>query len=108
GPDLTVELNGLPPFPATFVNATPALGNLSGASANFVDGAASATFTAGGTAGTAMIDVTADNQITTASVGVQANTTSDPADVAVCEGGTANFSTTSSGPGPFTYVWKKG
>ena len=108
GLDLTVELNGLPPFPATFINATPALGNLSGVSPNFVNGAAAATFTAGGTAGTAMIDVTADNQITTASVGIQTNTTSDPANQALCEGGTADFSTTSSGPGPFTYVWKKG
>src|SRR5207237_9479449 len=65
GADLTIELNGLPAFPATFVNATPALGSLSGASANFVDGAASATFTAGATAGTANIDVTADNQTVT-------------------------------------------
>lgn len=108
GGDLTVELNGLPAFPATFVNTTPALGNLSGVSANFVNGAASATFTAGATPGTANIDVTADNQTVTASVNVQANTTTDPTDQAVCEGGTATFSTSSSGPGPFTYVWKKG
>jgi hypothetical protein len=27
---------------------------------------------------------------------------------AVCAGGTANFSTTASGPGPFSFVWKKG
>ena len=108
GSDLTVELNGLPAFPATFVNATPALGNLSGVSANFVDGAASATFTAGATSGTANIDVTADNQTVTASVIVQTNTTSDPTDQVVCEGGTASFSTTASGPGPFTFVWKKG
>jgi hypothetical protein len=108
GPDLTVELNGLPAFPATFVNTTPALGNLSGVSANFVDGSASATFTAGATQGTANIDVTADNQTVTASVVVQTNTTTDPADQAVCQGGTATFSTTASGPGPFTFVWKKG
>jgi len=107
GVDLTVELNGLPAFPATFVNATPSLGNLSGVSANFVDGAASATFT-GTSQGTANIDVTADSQTVTASVMVQTNTTTDPADQAVCQGGTATFSTTASGPGPFTFVWKKG
>jgi predicted outer membrane repeat protein len=108
GAPLTVELNGLPPFPATFVNATPSLGSLSAVSANFVDGAASATFTAGATAGTANIDVTADNQTVTASITVQTNTTTDPADQTVCQGGTATFSTTGSGPGPITFTWKKG
>jgi predicted outer membrane repeat protein len=108
GAPLTVELNGLPPFPATFVNATPSLGSLSAVSANFVDGAASATFTAGATAGTANIDVTADNQTVTASITVQTNTTTDPADQTVCQGGTATFSTTASGPGPITFTWKKG
>ena len=107
GPDLTVELNGLPPFPATFINTTPAVGTLSGASANFVNGAASATFTAT-SSGTASIDVIGDNQTVTTTVTVGANTTTDPADQAVCEGGTATFSTTASGPGPFTFVWKKG
>ncbi|HEV2828469.1 MAG TPA: immunoglobulin domain-containing protein, partial [Pyrinomonadaceae bacterium] len=107
GPDLTVELNGLPPFPATFINTTPAVGTLSGVSANFVDGAASATFT-GTATGTANIDVIADNQTVTATVTVGSNATTDPADQMVCEGATANFTTNSSGPGPFTYVWKKG
>jgi hypothetical protein len=32
-------------------------------------------------------------------------TTSDPADVAVCQGATANFSTTADGTGPFSYAW---
>jgi hypothetical protein len=105
GPALTVELNGLPPFPATFINTTPAVGSLSGVSASFVDGAASATFT-GSTTGTANIDVIADNETETATVIVGANTTtSDPADVAVCQGATANFSTTASGTGPFSYAW---
>ena len=107
GAPLTVELNGLPPFPATFVNTTPAVGTLSAVSANFVDGQATATFT-GTASGTANIDVTGDNQTVTASITVGANTTSDPADQMVCEGGTATFSTTASGPGPFTFVWKKG
>jgi hypothetical protein len=34
-----------------------------------------------------------------------ATTTSDPADVAVCQGAMANFSTTASGTGPFSYAW---
>jgi hypothetical protein len=107
GPDLTVELNGLPPFPATFINTTPAVGTLSGASTSFVNGAASATFT-GTSTGTASIDVIADNETETATVTVGANTTTDPADQSLCEGGTATFTTTASGPGPFTFVWKKG
>jgi predicted outer membrane repeat protein len=108
GADLTVELTGLPPFPATFVNATPSLGNISGASANFVDGEATATFTAGATAGTAQVDVIGDNQTVSVLIPIATNATSDPADQAVCEGGTATFSTTASGPGPITFVWKKG
>jgi len=107
GVALTVELTGLPPFPATFINTTPAVGSLSGVSANFVNGEASATFT-GSASGTANIDVVGDNQTVTATVIVGANTTTDPADQMVCEGGTATFSTTASGPGPFTFVWKKG
>jgi hypothetical protein len=105
GAPLTVELIGLPPFPATFVNTTPAVGTLSGVSANFVNGEASATFT-GTATGTAMIDVTADNQTVTATVIVgTATATTDPADAAVCQGATANFATTASGTGPFHYAW---
>jgi hypothetical protein len=105
---LTTELNGLPPFAATFVNGTPALGSVSGASANFVDGAASATFTAGASTGNATVDVTADGETQAASISIAANATSDPDNQVVCEGGTASFSTTTSGPGPVTYVWKQG
>jgi hypothetical protein len=44
-----------------------------------------------------------------ATLTVQANTaTSDPADQTSCLGGTASFSTTASGTGPFTYAWKQG
>lgn len=107
GAALTTELNGLPAFPATFINTTPAFGSLSGVSANFVNGQASATFT-GSATGTANVDVIADNQTVTASIMIQNNTTTDPADQTVCEGATATFSTTASGPGPFTFVWKKG
>jgi len=107
GAALTTELNGLPAFPATFINTTPGVGSLSGVSANFVNGQASATFT-GSALGTANIDVNADNQTVTASIIVQNNATTDPADQTVCAGTTANFSTTASGPGPFTFVWKQG
>ena len=102
---LTTELNGLPTFLATFGNA--ALGTLSGAT-NFVNGVATATFTAGATAGTGGADVTADNQTLSVSITVDTNNTTDPGDQTVCEGQTATFSTTSSGPGTTTYVWKKG
>ncbi len=41
-----------------------------------------------------------------ATLTVQENaSTSDPADQTVCEGATANFSTTASGVGPFSYAW---
>ncbi|HEX7332293.1 MAG TPA: immunoglobulin domain-containing protein [Pyrinomonadaceae bacterium] len=105
GAPLTSELNGLPEFMAVWNNAT--LGTLSGAT-NFVNGVATATFTAGGTPGTGGADVTADNQTVSASITVDTNATTDPADQTVCEGDTATFTTTASGPGPITFVWKKG
>ncbi|HKP45747.1 MAG TPA: immunoglobulin domain-containing protein [Pyrinomonadaceae bacterium] len=41
-----------------------------------------------------------------ATLTVNQNTaTTDPADATVCQGATANFSTTASGTGPFTYAW---
>jgi CSLREA domain-containing protein len=44
-----------------------------------------------------------------ATLTVQQNTaTTDPSDQAVCQGTTASFSTTASGTGPFSFVWKKG
>lgn len=102
---LTTELNGLPTFAAFFSNAV--LGTLSGAT-NFVDGVATATYTAGGTAGAGSADVTADNQTVTAQITVTANDTTNPGDQTVCEGQTATFTTTANGPGPITFVWKKG
>ena len=68
GSPLTTELNGLPAFPvpsATIFN-NGVLGTLSGASSQFINGAATATFTAGGTAGTGSADASADNQTVTA------------------------------------------
>ena len=38
----------------------------------------------------------------------QTTATTDPADQAVNQGGTASFSTMASGAGPFSFVWKKG
>ena len=102
---LTTELNGLPTFPAIFNNA--AGGTLSGAT-NFVNGVATATYTAGGTPGPGSADVTADNQTVTASFNISTNQTTDPGDQTVCEGQTATFTTTASGPGTITFVWKKG
>jgi CSLREA domain-containing protein len=44
-----------------------------------------------------------------ATLTVQQNTsTTDPADQSSCLGGAASFSTTASGTGPFSFVWKKG
>ena len=104
---LTTELNGLPTFTAVFGVTPASLGTLSGAT-NFVNGAASATFTGGATPGSGTIDVTGDNQTVSANVSVDTNQTTDPADQTVCEGQTATFTTTASGPGTITFVWKKG
>ena len=102
---LTTELTGLPAFPAFWTNAV--LGTLS-ATTNFVNGAATATYTAGGTAGAGSADVTADNQTVTAHITISANDTTNPGNQIVCQGATATFTTTASGPGPITFVWKKG
>ncbi len=107
GTPLTTELNGLPAFPvppATIFN-NAVLGTLSGASTQFVNGVAIATYTAGGTGGMGSADATADNQTVTASILVQATSTTDPTDQTVCQGATASFSTTASGIGPFSYAW---
>jgi hypothetical protein len=50
-----------------------------------------------GTCGSASQSATLTVQATT--------TTTDPADQSVCEGATANFSTTAGGTGPFHYAW---
>jgi hypothetical protein len=105
GAALTTELNGLPTFLAVWNNVVG--GTLSGAT-NFVNGVSTATFTAGATPGPGGADVTADNQTVTASVTIDTNNTTDPGDQVVCEGDTATFTTTASGPGTITFVWKKG
>jgi immunoglobulin I-set domain protein len=105
GAPLTTELNGLPTFTAVFHNANG--GTVSGAT-NFVSGVATATFTAGAVSGPASVDVTGDNQTVTANMTIDTNATTDPADQVVCEGQTATFTTTASGPGTITFVWKKG
>jgi hypothetical protein len=103
GAALTTELNGLPTFTAVFNNAV--LGSLSGAT-NFVNGVATATYTAGGSQGSGSADVTGDNQTVTANISIAGTSTTDPADQTVCQGDTANFSTSASGSGPFSYAWK--
>lgn len=105
GSPLTTELNGLPTFLAVWTNVVG--GSLSGAT-NFVNGVSTATFTAGMTSGPGSADVTADNQTVTASVTIDSNNTTDPGDQTVCEGQTATFTTSASGPGAITFVWKKG
>jgi predicted outer membrane repeat protein len=105
GSPLTNELNGLPEFTAVFHNVVG--GTVSGAT-NFISGVATATFTAGASPGAASVDVTGDNQTVTANMTIDTNQTSDPADQVVCEGQTATFTTTASGPGTITFVWKKG
>lgn len=102
---LTTELNGLPTFTAVFNNST--FGTTS-ATTNFVNGVATATFTAGGTTGSGGVDVTADNQTVHATISVESVNTSNPGNQTVCEGQTATFSTTATGPGTITFVWKKG
>src|SRR6185369_14223231 len=42
------------------------------------------------------------------SLTIDTNQTTDPGDQTVCEGATATFTTTASGPGTITFVWKKG
>ena len=54
------------------------------------------------------VDVTGDNQTVTANMTIDTNQTTDPGDQVVCEGQTATFTTTASGPGTITFVWKKG
>ena len=105
GSPLTNELNGLPEFTAVFHNVVG--GTVSGAT-NFISGVATATFTAGASPGPASVDVTGSNQTVTANLTIDTNQTTDPADQVVCEGQTATFTTTASGPGTTTFVWKKG
>jgi len=107
GGALTTELNGLPTFMAVFTVSPPTLGTISGAT-NFVNGVATATFTGSATPGSGSVDVTADNQTVSANITVDTNQTTDPGDQNVCEGQTATFTTTASGPGTITFVWKKG
>ncbi|HEX9373860.1 MAG TPA: hypothetical protein VF897_22805, partial [Roseiflexaceae bacterium] len=75
GPIAASALSGLPAFPmpagTIFGNAT--LGTLSDAGTQFVNGLATATFTAGATGGSASANATADSQIVTATLTVTAD-----------------------------------
>jgi hypothetical protein len=107
GPALTNELNGLVAFPVPpatiFSNAVN--GSLSSASTQFINGVATATFTANASPGAASADATLDSQTVTASMSVDTTTTSDPPDQTVCQGATANFSTTATGSN-LHYAWQ--
>jgi hypothetical protein len=107
GAALTTELNGLPAFPdpAATIFSNPVLGTISGASTQFVNGSATATFTAGAIPGNGSADATADNETETASILIQNTTATAPADQSVCQGVSATFSTTAGGVGPFHYAW---
>lgn len=107
GATLTTELNGLPGFPVppapVFGNAV--FGTLSAVSTQYINGAATAIYTAGATPGAGSATAYADNESATASITIAANTTTMPANQSVCQGATASFSTTAGGPGPFSYAW---
>lgn len=107
GPDLTVELNGLPPFPVppAPVFGNPVLGTLSAISTQYVNGSATATYTAGATPGSGSADAFADSEVATATILIQNTTATTPADQSVCQGTPATFSTTAGGLGPFHYAW---
>jgi hypothetical protein len=106
GPALTNELNGLVPIPfsPTTIFSNAVNGTLSSASTQFINGVATATFTAGATLGAASADATLDSETATASLTVNTTTTSDPADQTVCAGTNANFSTTGTGTN-LHYAW---
>ena len=106
-PGVTCPLNGLASFPippGTIFTASN--GTISAASTQFVNGAASATYTA--TSGAGGASATADSETVSVTITLGENSTTDPADQTVCEGANVSFSTTTSGNGPFSYVWKQG
>lgn len=72
GPAAPANLSGLPPFqqPPVTIFSNPVLGTLSGAATQFVNGQATATYTAGATVGVGSADATADNQTVTVTFNV--------------------------------------
>ena len=80
-------------------------GTVSGAT-NFVSGVATATFTAGGSAGPASVDVTGDNQTVTANMTIDTNATTIRQTRLFVK--VKRQASPASGPGPITFVWKKG
>src|SRR5204862_7544646 len=95
GPVAAASLTGLPAFPVPpatiFSNAV--LGTLSGAATQFVDGAATATSTAGGTGGNGSPDATLDGQTVAAPIAVHQApaVTAQPSNQTACAGSTATF-----------------
>ena len=81
-------LAGLPAFPdpaaLVFDNPAPQLGTISGAVTQFVNGQATATYTAGSTGGNDDVTATADNQTVTTNIVINAPPTIDcPDDITV-------------------------
>lgn len=72
GPAAPASLSGLPPFqqPPVTIFSNPVLGTLSSAATQFVNGQATATYTAGPTVGVGSADATADNQTVTVTFNV--------------------------------------
>src|SRR6266446_2499757 len=110
GPVAPASLAGLPAFPvppaSIFSNAV--LGTVSGASTQFVDGVASATYTAGGTGGNGSADATADSQTVTAPIAVHQppSVTTQPTNQTACAGSAATFTAAANGFPVPTVQWQ--
>jgi hypothetical protein len=99
--NFSTTATGTGPFSyAWTVDGSPSGGNTSSISVNTTSlsvGNHTVTVTTTGTCGSASQTATLTVQSST--------TTTDPPDQTVCEGATANFSTTAGGTGPFHYAW---
>jgi hypothetical protein len=99
--NFSTTAGGTGPFSyAWTVDGSPSGGNTSSISVNTTSlsvGNHTVSVTTTGTCGSASQSATLTVQSST--------TTSDPPDQTVCEGATANFSTTAGGTGPFHYAW---
>jgi Secretion system C-terminal sorting domain len=107
GSTAATNLVGLPnfPLPATTICSGATLGSLSSAATQFVNGIATATFTAGNTAGAGGANATLDNQVINAAITVNAlpNATITAPSTA-CVNTTFNLSVVFAGVGA-TYNW---
>src|SRR5207249_2215790 len=110
GPVGPGSLAGLPafPVPAATIFSNAVLGTLSGAATQFVDGAAGATYTAGGTGGNGGADATADSQTVTAPIAVHQppSVTTQPTNQTACAGSAATFTAAANGFPVPTVQWQ--